>query len=309
VAGALALDRVSELIEDAARMGYRAVAFSGGEPLVYPGLVEALQMAKALGLHTSVTTNGTLLDPSRLGALRDFIGLLAISLDGPPALHNKIRGSSSAFDRMMAGVENLQSAGIRFGFIHTLTRSSWEHLAWLAEFAHRNGASLFQIHPLEIFGRAEQAMQAQMPDEDVLARAYLLSFALVAKYRGRMRVQIDLVHRDQVLQSPESIYASDPDDSGMSAADMLGVVVLEPDGSMVPVAYGFSRRFAIATSTRNASLPLGPDMRRPTTWRSDGSAVPLWTRYRNRPCRNSSIGTISSFTKAWRKCADRDRES
>jgi len=244
-AGALAIDRVCRLIDDAARMGYQAVAFSGGEPFIYPGLLEALRRARALGLHTTVTTNGTLLDPPRLEVLHDLVSLLAVSVDGPPELHNEIRGSSSAFDRMVAGVENLRSAGIRFGFIHTLTRPSWEHLAWLADFAHRNGASLFQIHPLELIGRAEQAMHARIPDEDVLARAYLLSFALVAKYNGRMKVQIDLVHRDQVLRNPACVYATDFCDSGKRAADLLGVVVLEPDGSMVPVAYGFSRRFMI----------------------------------------------------------------
>jgi len=241
----LAVDRVCLLIDDAARAGYRAVAFSGGEPFIYPGLLEALGRARAVGLHTSVTTNGTLLDPPRLEVLHDLVNLLAVSLDGPPELHNQIRGSSSAFDRMVAGVENLRSTGIRFGFIHTLTRPSWEHLTWLADFAHRNGASLFQIHPLEIFGRAEQAMHTEMPDDGVLARAYLLSFALVAKYNGRMKVQIDLVHRDQVLRNPASVYATDIYDHGKRAADLLGVVVLEPDGSIVPVAYGFSRRFMI----------------------------------------------------------------
>jgi Fe-coproporphyrin III synthase len=100
------------------------VAFSGGEPLIYPGLQQALRRAKALGLKTSVTTNGTLLDPPRLEALRDLIGLLAVSLDGPPALHNEIRGSSSAFDRLITGIESLRSTGMKFGFIHTLTRTS-----------------------------------------------------------------------------------------------------------------------------------------------------------------------------------------
>lgn len=201
VADGLDVGLVCQLIDDAAAMGYRAVAFSGGEPLIYPGLQQALRRAKALGLRTSVTTNGTLLDPPRLEALRDLVGLLAISLDGPPDLHNEIRGSSSAFDRLITGIENLRSTGIKFGFIHTLTRTSWEHLVWLADFAHDNGASLLQIHPLELFGRAKHEMQTHAMTEDVLARAYLLSFALMAKYKGRMTVQLDVLHREQALRS------------------------------------------------------------------------------------------------------------
>jgi len=245
LADGLDIGPVCQLIEDAAAMGYRAVAFSGGEPLIYPGLQQALQRARALGLTTSVTTNGTLLDPPRLEALRDLVGLLAVSLDGPSALHNEIRGSSNAFDRLMAGIENLRSTGMKFGFIHTLTRGSWEHLVWLADFAHDNGASLFQIHPLELFGRAKQEMQTQAMTEDVLVRAYLLSFALMAKYKGRMTVQLDVLHREQALRSPAAVYAGDCWDGAERASDRLGVIVLEPDGSVVPLAYGFSRRFVI----------------------------------------------------------------
>ena len=58
-------------------MGYRAVAFSGGEPLIYPGLMDALRRATALGLKAGVTTNGTLLDPPRLEALHDLVTVLA----------------------------------------------------------------------------------------------------------------------------------------------------------------------------------------------------------------------------------------
>jgi Fe-coproporphyrin III synthase len=245
VAGAIAVENICELLEDAAHLGYRAVAFSGGEPLIYPGLTEALRQAKALGLRTSVTTNGTLLDPARLNALNGLVTVLAISIDGPPCLHNKIRGSSSAFQRLSDGLANLRSADIPFGFIHTLTRESWEHLIWLADFADQSGGALFHVHPLEMFGRAEQTMGQSMPDEDVLMRSYLLANALMAKYHGKMRVQLDLVHRDQLMREPIRVYATDEYDIRSKAAELLSVVVLEPDGCLVPIAYGISRRLKI----------------------------------------------------------------
>lgn len=245
VTEAIAVESICELLEDAAHLGYRAVAFSGGEPVIYPGLTKALQQANALGLRTSVTTNGTLLDPARLEALYGLVTVMAISLDGPPHLHNKIRGSSSAFQRLSDGIANLRSAEIPFGFIHTLTRESWEHLAWLADFAHQNGAALFHVHPLEMFGRAQQTMGQSVPDEDVLMRSYLLGNALIAKYYGKMRVQLDLVHRDQLMREPIRVYATNEYDAGHKAAELLSVVVLEPDGCLVPVAYGFSRRLKI----------------------------------------------------------------
>jgi Fe-coproporphyrin III synthase len=244
-AAAVPISAICRLIEDAAELGYRAVAFSGGEPLVYPWLPEALRKAGSLGLRTSITTNGTLLDPARLTALADLVSLFAVSLDGPPALHAEIRGSPIAFDRLLQGVANLRAAGTRFGFLHTLTRRSWEHLPWLADFAQSNGAGLFHIHPLEMFGRAAETMRDQTPDDEVLMRAYLLSLALLARYKDQMSIQVDLIHRDQALRNPARFYATDHYSETGRAADLLGVVVLEPDGALVPIAYGFSRCFTI----------------------------------------------------------------
>jgi len=76
-------------------------------------------------------------------------------------------------------------------------------------------------------------------------RVYLLSVASLAKYQGQMRIQVDLVHRDQVVHDPSQVYATDVSDTARNAAELLSTVVLEPDGSLVPVAYGFSRRFRI----------------------------------------------------------------
>ncbi len=86
-------------------------------------------------MKTSVTTNGTILNKERLDKLKDHLDLLAISLDGPPSIHNEIRGSQDAFDRLLKGLENVKSVGLPIGFIHTLTRENWEHLLWVAEFA------------------------------------------------------------------------------------------------------------------------------------------------------------------------------
>jgi pyruvate-formate lyase-activating enzyme len=242
---AVPVEILTALIDDAAELGYRAVAFSGGEPLMYPGLAELLRRARARGLSTSVTTNGTVLDQSRVARLRELVGLLAVSLDGPATLHNEIRGSKTAFARLETGVTRLRASGIRFGFLHTLTRQSWEHLPWLAEFASDHGADLLQIHPLEMFGRAVEIIPGHVLDEEAEMRAYLLCTVLAAKYRQRMAIQLDLVHQSQALANPVRFYATEDFDEARQPADLLSTVVLEPDGVLVPIAYGFSRRLTI----------------------------------------------------------------
>jgi Fe-coproporphyrin III synthase len=117
----------------------------------------------------------------------------------------------------------------------------------VAEFAARNGASLLQIHPLELAGRAGNQMVGDTAEDDVLAKVYLLAFALEAKYGATMRVQLDLLYRDHLREEPSLIYAAEAlgESEKNSPAQSLGLIVLEPDGTVVPVSFGFSRRYKI----------------------------------------------------------------
>jgi len=245
--GSLDLVALCEVLTDAAALGYTTVAISGGEPLLYRGLDRLLEHAKALGMRTSLTTNGTLLQPGRLAALRGSLDLMAISLDGPPALHNEMRASDTAFERLQGGIEHVRDAGIPFGILHTITRRSWEHLVWVADFAATHGAALLQLHPLELTGRAELLMRGAEPDEDILTRAYLLSLALADQYLGTLTVQFDAFRRDLLRERPELVYATDgpPGISQAPAAELLGLLVVEADGTIVPISYGVSHRYRI----------------------------------------------------------------
>jgi len=136
---------------------------------------------------------------------------------------------------------------LNFGFIHTLTQETWEHLLWIADFAASSGARLLQLHPLEMAGRAEGRLGALSAEEDGLAKAYLLATALAAKYRESMSIQLDLLHREHVLRAPQIVYADElsREWERNAPADLLGLIVMEADGAVVPISYGFSRRYQI----------------------------------------------------------------
>jgi MoaA/NifB/PqqE/SkfB family radical SAM enzyme len=242
-------------------MGYQVVSVSGGEPLMYGGLDKVLAHARSLSLLTTVTTNGFFTGQERLNRLCNLVDVLAISLDGPPEVHNEIRGSAHAFERLEAGLENVRKAGIQFGFIHTLTQRNWEHLLWVTEFAAGNGARLLQIHPLELTGRAGTQMARDASGSDVLAKVYVLAFALASRYGDTMRVQLDLLYRDHLREEPGLVYAEEPEGKRdqTTPAQVLGLLVLEPDGTVVPVSYGFSRRYKLCNIKEQRLTDAWPD--------------------------------------------------
>lgn len=243
----LDLELLRGAVADAAREGYTVLSVSGGEPLLYRPLGALLEHARAHGLATTVTTNGTLLGARQLELLRGRVDLLAISLDGAPASHDRMRGAAGAFERLRRHLGGVRAAGIAFGFIFTLTQRNLGELAWVAEFAAAEGASLLQVHPLEGVGRAQAQLRPELPDALEASYAYLEVARLRAAVGDTLRLHIDLAYRGGLLEHPERVFVGEalghPEGRGLAA--YVSPLVVEPDGTVVPLRYGFSRAHAL----------------------------------------------------------------
>ena len=95
--GELSLGLLQLALDDARAEGFNVVGVSGGEPLLYSRLPELLGQARELGFRTTVTTNGLLLTEELLDRIQPRIDVLAVSVDGVPASHDRIRGHPRAF--------------------------------------------------------------------------------------------------------------------------------------------------------------------------------------------------------------------
>jgi MoaA/NifB/PqqE/SkfB family radical SAM enzyme len=99
-----------QAIRSAAALGYNTISFSGGEPLLIPELPALASEARGLGLRVNLITNGMLLTERRISELAPAIDVLAISLDGVPERHNRIRGAADAFEKMQANLPALRAS-------------------------------------------------------------------------------------------------------------------------------------------------------------------------------------------------------
>lgn len=245
--GALDQVLVLKLLEDSVALGYGAVSLSGGEPLLWSGLAEALKEARRLGLLTALTTNAMPLNRRLAETLAPLVDLVAVSLDGAPTWHDWVRGKTGAFETMRRRLPLLREAGIPFGFIFTLTRKSLNDIAFVAEFAMESGASLLQIHPLDSgVGRAAEEMLDEEPDGLVANAAYLAALRLQELVEGRLEVHIDIAHRDILRAAPELVLGLAPPEGAPPAAFAPDLVV-EADGTIVPLQHGFPREYALGS--------------------------------------------------------------
>jgi MoaA/NifB/PqqE/SkfB family radical SAM enzyme len=80
------------------------VSLFGGEPFLYPDLLPLVREVKKRGMTCTVITNGGRLEQHARELVLAGIDSIAVSIDGPPEVHNRIRGQSDSFERAAAGV-------------------------------------------------------------------------------------------------------------------------------------------------------------------------------------------------------------
>jgi uncharacterized Fe-S cluster-containing radical SAM superfamily protein len=118
----LSLDRVRRVASEARAAGVQELWVTGGEPFIRADIADVLD-ACAGQLPTTVLTNGMLLRGARLAALSELPRnrlALQVSLDSPdPELHDRHRGSGS-WDRAVAGIRAVTTAGFRVRVAATL---------------------------------------------------------------------------------------------------------------------------------------------------------------------------------------------
>lgn len=239
-------------VSDAATLGYDVLAVSGGEPLLFPGLLPLLRHARELGMRTAVTTNGLLLTTRRLSELKGLVDVLAVSLDGRPETHEWIRGDRRAYSQMARRLPAIRESGISFGFITTLTMHNVNELEFVFELAVEWGASLVQVHPLEPDG-AGATLTTAVPDSTELGYAFFEATRLSVVHR--IPVQIDLVTQRDLHSAPERFLVS-PRDPAAPLGQWLTPLVVETDGAVVPLSYGFGRAYALGNLHTGTLLSL-----------------------------------------------------
>lgn len=130
----LSLGLVREIIDEGYHVGYRHFHITGGEPLLWEGLFEALDYASDTGYQTVfVNTNGTLLTKDISRRLATYDGLsISVSLEGTEALHDHLR-VAGLYARTVQGIERALDAGIDLSIFTTACKSLLPELPHFAD--------------------------------------------------------------------------------------------------------------------------------------------------------------------------------
>lgn len=90
-------------MESLENLGVAWVVLSGGEALMHPRLWEITTMLRARHIRITLLSSGLLLQRNAARVAEEIDDLI-VSLDGPPPVHDSIRGVTGAFDALSQGI-------------------------------------------------------------------------------------------------------------------------------------------------------------------------------------------------------------
>jgi Fe-coproporphyrin III synthase len=164
-------------LADIESLGVGWVVFTGGEPLMHSDLFRLCRMLKRRGVRTTILSSGLLLE-RHAEAIVSNVDDVIVSLDGPSAIHNQIRGVPRAFEMLAAGVGAIHRFAPRFPIAArcTVQARNTAHLCATVQAAKEIGLRSLSFLAADVssaaFNRAEPwtiVRQAQVtPDLTVL---------------------------------------------------------------------------------------------------------------------------------------------
>jgi MoaA/NifB/PqqE/SkfB family radical SAM enzyme len=125
---------------------------TGGEPLMYPNFRDFVLEAKKRRLVVHLQTNATLLAREANFLVEQGVEAVNVSIDGPPPVHDRIRGLKGGFAQIESGVQALVAARKRsrrpnpiLSFNCTISKTNLEHLEEMVPLAIRLNADVLQL--------------------------------------------------------------------------------------------------------------------------------------------------------------------
>ncbi len=155
------------MLRDLAAFRVPAVLMSGGEPLMRPDLFDLVAFANSLGLHCTLSTNGTLISEETAQRIRAAgFAYVGISLDGIGEVNDHFRGIAGAFERAMRGFRNCAAVGQRVGLRLTLTRQNVRDLDKIFDFIERERIDRACFYHLAYSGRGSRMKAEDLAPEE-----------------------------------------------------------------------------------------------------------------------------------------------
>ncbi|MHB8858033.1 MAG: radical SAM protein [Thermoleophilia bacterium] len=191
------------LVRSLSSMGTREISFAGiGEPLLHKRIVEAVALAKSLGLRVWITTNGSLLDRAIIKELADAgVDDIGVSINAGSSEEYGLVHANQEAGRFDEIVENLAwlreykrsrgNAGPRVTLSNVVSNLNSHRVVEMMQTAVKVGAVSVTYRPIDVFDKT---------------RKFALGKNEMDKLAGDFRAAADLGKRNNIGENIKFFY-------------------------------------------------------------------------------------------------------
>ncbi len=198
------------------------VLITGGEPLTWPHVYQAIQHVKKQGLIPKLLTNGTLITEKTCKMLKKSgLYFVQVSLDGLQDTHDAIRGVGM-FDRAIRAIKLLKQAKFQVTVMFTAMKKNIDDLPGLVVLLNELGVDRLAMGRFIPTGLGEEFREQALSPTDTERL-----FALLTKLESRMKFE---------LSCKDPLWAIKKDKGMMFSGCSVGNFILDvmTDGTVLP---------------------------------------------------------------------------
>lgn len=133
---------IKKSVNEAKKMGLKAVLITGGEPLLRRDLNKIFKFIKSKKLKLFLATNSLLINGSNIRVIKKFVDKVNISLDGSPSVHDLIRGKIGAFREVEKKLRELKSKKILVSISFTAHNKNFNEIPFIIKFCKERNLPL-----------------------------------------------------------------------------------------------------------------------------------------------------------------------
>jgi radical SAM protein with 4Fe4S-binding SPASM domain len=158
----LSLSEIQDVVDQAVALGAKKIiVLGGGEPLLYPDLIDVIDYILSKDVKADLFTNGTLITPSKASALYDRGVAVVVKMNSRrPDIQDFLAGHSGTFQAIERGLEALKAAGYPdethiLGVETVICRQNYEELPQLWQWVRKQGIIPY-VEVMTLQGRAKE---------------------------------------------------------------------------------------------------------------------------------------------------------
>jgi MoaA/NifB/PqqE/SkfB family radical SAM enzyme len=151
------LDDWKKLVDEIAPHDINFLLIRGGEPFLFPGIIELLEYIHSKGIFMAIDSNGTMMEKYAEDLVRIGNMHITFSVDGPEEIHDYVRGVKGSFKKIKENIallndlEKNSKNKISKSICFTISRYSYKGLGEMPDVARDMSIPAVNIAPYYYF--------------------------------------------------------------------------------------------------------------------------------------------------------------